>query len=91
MNGVKESNIVTIHRSNIKGRLKNIIAERLCLLPESIWDDAHFGDDLGIDSIDMIFLLFEIEEEFSLDVLGKEVNGISTVEGMYNLVSTEIQ
>ncbi|MCP5062433.1 MAG: acyl carrier protein [Ignavibacteriae bacterium] len=91
MNDVKESNTVTIHQPHIKERLKNIIAERFYLPPESIWDDAHFGDDLGIDSIDMTFLLFEIEEEFSLDVLGKEVNGISTVEGMYNLVSTEIQ
>ncbi len=90
MNDVKESNTVTIHQPHIKERLKNIIAKQLRLLPESISDDAHFGNDLGIDSVDMIFLLFEIEEGFNLEVFGKEAGGISTIEEMYKLVSMKI-
>ncbi len=70
--------------------MKNIIAKQHRLLPDSISDDAHFGNDLGIDSVDMIFLLYEKEEEFNLAIIGEDAGNISTVEGMYSLVSMKI-
>ncbi len=74
----------------VKKKLKDIIAKQHRLLPEKISDDAHIGNDLGIDSVDMIFLLFEIEEEFNLGIIGAEAGQVSTIEGMSNLVIKEI-
>ncbi len=79
--------MTSVIENTVKERLKNIIAKQHRLLPENISDDAHFGNDLGIDSVDMIFLLYEIEEEFNLEIIVEEMGDISTIEEMYNLVS----
>ncbi|MCP4265847.1 MAG: acyl carrier protein [Candidatus Brocadiaceae bacterium] len=84
---MKESKINNVIENTVKERLKKIIAKQHRLLPENISDDANFGKDLGTDSVDMIFLLYKIEEEFNLGIIGEEVGDISTIEGMYNLVS----
>ncbi len=74
----------------IKERLKKIIAKELKVEPESILDDAHIGNELGIDSADMISLLYEIEDEFKIEISDDEVGEISTIAVMYNLVNSKI-
>ncbi len=76
---------------SIKERLRKVIAKELKVEPESIADDAHVGNDLGIDSADMISLLYDIEDEFKIEISDEEMGEISTIEGMYNLVSKKIK
>ena len=48
-------------------RLKTILTSKYSVDPERITPEARL-DSLGIDSLDMIEMLFEVEEEFSIAV-----------------------
>ncbi len=83
------NNVIEIE-SNVKERLKKIIAKELEIESESIVDEEHIVNDLGMDSVDMICILFEIEDEFKIEISDEEVGEISTIETMYNLISMKI-
>jgi acyl carrier protein len=76
---------------SIKERLRKVIAKELKVESESIADDAHIGNDLGIDSADMISVLYDIEDEFKVEISDEEVGEISTIQEMYNVVSAKIK
>jgi len=66
-------------------RLKKIIAERLGVEEKEIIPSASFADDLGADSLDLVELIMEIEEEFStpslkVDMPDEDVEEIVTVQ-----------
>ncbi len=65
---------------SIKERLRKVIAKELKVEPESIADDAHIGNDLGIDSADLINVLYDIEDEFKIEISDEEVGEISTIQ-----------
>ena len=81
----------TIMENTIKERLRKVIAKELKVEPESIADDAHIGNDLGIDSADMISVLYDIEDEFKVEISDEEVGEISTIQEMYNVVNAKIK
>lgn len=80
-----------VMKNTIKERLRKVIAKELKVEPESIVDDAHIGNDLGIDSADMISVLYEIEDEFNVEIADEEVGEISTIQQMYNVVIAKIK
>ncbi len=80
----------TINDETIKNRLKRVIVKELKIAPEDIADDAHIGNDLGIDSADLINVLYDIEDEFKIEISDEEVGEISIVQEMYNLVRSKI-
>lgn len=47
--------------------------------PATITDSHHLRDDLGLDSVAIIELLFEIEERFKLQIPDQDLPGLSTV------------
>ncbi|MBT6227378.1 MAG: acyl carrier protein [Candidatus Scalindua sp.] len=81
----------TVKEDTIKERLRIVIAKELKVEPESIADDAHIGNDLGIDSADMISVLYDIEDEFKVEISDEEVGEISTIQEMYNVVNAKIK
>lgn len=47
--------------------------------PATITESHHLRDDLGLDSVAIIELLFEIEERFKLQIPDQDLPGLSTV------------
>ena len=54
-------------------RLRKIVVEQLGAEDEEIVPRAHFVDDLGADSLDLVELAMAIEEEFSTPLLKIEI------------------
>ncbi len=81
----------TIKENTVKERLRKVIAKELKVEPESIADDAHIGNDLGIDSADMISVLYDIEDEFKVEISDEEAGEISTIQEMYSVVKGKIK
>ena len=50
----------------MRQRVTRLIAEQLGVEPESLGPDVQFVNDLGADSLDMVDLVMELEEEFDL-------------------------
>lgn len=51
----------------VHDKIKEILAEQALLTPEDVADTASL-QDLGIDSLGVVEVIFAIEEEFSISV-----------------------
>lgn len=56
--------------------VKEVLGSNLDIDPENVTEDATF-DDLGIDSLDMVELICDLEEKCSVDF--GEPEGLTTV------------
>lgn len=53
-------------------KLKELIAEQMGVNQKIITMDAHFAEDLGVDSLDIVELMMAMEEEFNLEEISEE-------------------
>lgn len=59
--------------------VKRIITERLDIEEDKITYSASFKDDLGADSLDLVELVMELEDEFGVEVDDEDADEIVTV------------
>ncbi len=65
-------------------RLVKILAEQFGLDEEDVNEDTGF-EDLGADSVDLVELSMNLEEEFGIDEMGEEdIASIHTVGDLVN-------
>jgi acyl carrier protein len=60
-------------------KVTNIIVDRLGVTKEQVTLDASFKEDLNADSLDVVELIMELEEEFSIEISEEDTDKISTV------------
>lgn len=60
-------------------KLKKIIIEELGASEESITMESTFVDDLSADSLDIVELIMNLEEEFEIEIPDSEAEKIVTV------------
>lgn len=60
-------------------RVKKIIVDRLDVAEGDVTLEASFKDDLGADSLDVVELVMELEDEFDMEISDEEAEKISTV------------
>ena len=60
-------------------KLKGIIVERLSVEEDKVTEEANFVDDLAADSLDIVELVMEVEEEFDLEIADSDADKIVTV------------
>ena len=59
-------------------RVKEILAEQLDLEVSEIEDDSDIQEDLEADSLDVMDIMTEIEEEFSVEVEDEVIETLKT-------------
>jgi len=59
--------------NSVEERLKKILVGELKVDPDQIQESSSLADDLGVDSADMVDLLFAIEDEFNIEISDDEV------------------
>lgn len=65
----------------LKARVIKVIAKTQRIPPETISIDSTF-EELKIDSLDGINLIFALESEFNVDIPDEEARGIRSVRQM---------
>lgn len=60
-------------------RVKNIIVEQLDVDESKVTMEASFTDDLEADSLDVVELVMELEDEFDMEIADEEAEQINTV------------
>ncbi|MBA7529856.1 Acyl carrier protein [subsurface metagenome] len=60
-------------------RIKKIIVKQSGIDESKITENSSFLDDLGLDSLDIIELIMEFEEEFNIEIPDKEAEKMKTV------------
>lgn len=66
------------------------LAEYLKRDPATIQPDHHLRDDLGLDSMAVIELLYKIEETFDLQIPDQDLVGLSTVGAVAHYVEQRL-
>jgi acyl carrier protein len=65
--------------SDVQERVKRIVIERLGVEEAEVTTEASFKDDLGADSLDVVELVMELEDEFDLEISDEDAEKITTV------------
>ena len=73
---------------NTFGRVRDIIVEQLGVDPADVTMDAHFRDDLEADSLDLVELIMQFEEEFGGEISDEEAQKIVTVGDAVKFLDT---
>jgi len=60
-------------------KISTALAEYLKRDPSSITESHHLRDDLGLDSMAVIELLYRIEEVFNIQIPDEDLVGLTTV------------
>ena len=65
--------------SDIVGKVKEIIVEKLGVEDSEVTLEASFTNDLGADSLDTVELIMEFEKEFDIQIPDDQAENIATV------------
>ena len=60
-------------------KVRSIIAEQLDVEEDKVTMDAVIQDDLGADSLDIVDLVMNFEEEYDIEIPDDQVENIKTV------------
>lgn len=60
-------------------KVADIIVERLGVDKEKVTLQASFTEDLGADSLDVVELIMELEDEFEIEISDEEAEKMATV------------
>ncbi|MXQ53235.1 acyl carrier protein [Shimazuella alba] len=71
-------------------RVKQIIVERLDVEAEEVTLEAGIKEDLGADSLDVVDLIMELEDEFKLTIEEEDAEKINTVGDIVNYISAKV-
>ena len=67
-------------------RLRTVTIDVLELREDQLVPHAHFADDLGADSLDLVELVEALEEEFEVAIDDEELADVRTVGDAYDLL-----
>ena len=69
-----------LDREEILTKIQEITSDRLGVDETDVTPDASFREDLEADSLDLVELIMELEEQFGMEIPDEEAEKITTVE-----------
>lgn len=72
--------------SDVSPRLKQLAVERFGDRATTLGPDDDLFDSLGIDSLQALDLLTDIEEAFDVEIPDYEVQGVTTLGGLAEVI-----
>ncbi|EGK13473.1 acyl carrier protein [Kroppenstedtia eburnea] len=69
-------------------RVKRIIVDRLGVDASEVTLEASIKDDLGADSLDVMDMILELEDEFSMEISDEEAEKINTVKDIVTYIES---
>ena len=60
-------------------RLANVITDTLKVARERVTPESRFVEDLGADSLDMLSLVMQLEDEFKTTISDEDAKSLKTV------------
>jgi acyl carrier protein len=66
-------------RDEVYERIREVLAERLSVEESDITEEANFQEDLGADSLDLVEMIMELEDQFGIKIPDDDAQRIQTV------------
>ena len=70
---------MALSRDEVYERVKSALGEQLGVDEAEITNEASFQDDLDADSLDLVELIMELEDQFGVKISDEDAQGIQTV------------
>ncbi|MGM9966762.1 MULTISPECIES: acyl carrier protein [unclassified Rummeliibacillus] len=71
-------------------RVSKVVVDRLGVDESEVKLEASFRDDLGADSLDVVELVMEFEEEFDMQIDDEDAEKIATVGDAVSFIESKL-
>jgi acyl carrier protein len=77
--------------ASLDEKVKQIIVDQLSVDEAEVTPTAHFIDDLGADSLDIVELVMAFEEAFEIEIPDEDAEKIATVKDAVDYIQSHVK
>lgn len=77
-------------KEEILAKLRDILVDALGVEAEAVTLEASFQDDLNADSLDLVELIMELEDQFGIKISDEEAQALTTVGSAVDFIAERI-
>jgi len=88
--GTSQWEEIIVDKEKIQERVIQIVCDNLGVNKEQVTRSTSFTEDVGADSLDIVELVMELEEEFEITIPDEEAEKIKTVGEAIDYIEKEI-
>ena len=76
---------------SVEQKVIEIVCEHLAVNKEQVTRNTNFIEDIGADSLDIVELIMELEEEFDIQIPDDQAEKIKTVGQAVEYIKAEVR
>ncbi len=77
-------------KEEILAKLREILVDALGVEPSAVTMEASFQEDLNADSLDLVELIMELEDQFGIKISDEEAQALTTVGSAVDFIAERI-